>query len=126
MSILSLNVPLISLIFLKRPLVFPCLLISSISLHFLPWKADFSKFPDYSPHNHKFYIGSFLCLIFLFSPKKKLFFLFLKLITSIVQIFINKVTINFYLLMFLGGVEIENTFSWINFKTEGIFETVSP
>ena len=50
----------------------------------------------------------------------------MKLITSIVQIFINKVTINFYLSMFLGGVEIENTFSWINFKTEGIFETVSP
>ena len=33
------NVPLVSLIFLKRSLVFPILLFSSISLHWLLWKA---------------------------------------------------------------------------------------
>ena len=36
------NVPLVSLIFLKRSLVFPILLFSSISLHWLPRKAFLS------------------------------------------------------------------------------------
>ena len=36
------NVPLVSLIFLKRPLVFPILLFSSISLHWLLRKAFLS------------------------------------------------------------------------------------
>ena len=35
------NIPLVSLIFLKRSLVFPILLFSSISLHWLLWKAFF-------------------------------------------------------------------------------------
>ena len=36
------NVPLVSLVFLKRSLVFPILLFSSISLHWSQWKAFFS------------------------------------------------------------------------------------
>ena len=35
------NAPLVSLIFLKRSLVFPILLFSSISLHWLPRKASY-------------------------------------------------------------------------------------
>ena len=41
-SIFAWNVPLISLIFLKRPLVFPILLFSSISLHWSPRNAFLS------------------------------------------------------------------------------------
>ena len=36
------NIPLVSLIFLKRSLVFPTLLFSSISLHWSPWKSFLS------------------------------------------------------------------------------------
>ena len=40
------NVPLVSLIFLKRSLVFPILLFSSISLHWLLRKAFLSLLPN--------------------------------------------------------------------------------
>ena len=38
--IVAWNVPLVSLIFLKRSVVFPTLMFSSISLHFFQWKPE--------------------------------------------------------------------------------------
>ena len=62
------NVPLVSLIFLNRPLVFPILLFSSISLHRLLRKAFLSLRALYLLHR------SYLILTFiiLFKSKRKL------------------------------------------------------
>ena len=55
------NVPLVSLIFLKRSLVFPILLFSSISLHWSLRKALFSLFAI-------FWNSAFKCVYLSFSP----------------------------------------------------------
>ena len=59
-TILAWNVPLVSLISLKRSLVFPLLLFSSISLHWLLRKAFLSLLAI-------LWNSAFRCLFFLFS-----------------------------------------------------------
>ena len=60
-SIFAWNVPLVSLIFLKRSLVFPILLFSSISLHWSLWKAFLSLLTI-------LWNSAFRCLYLSFSP----------------------------------------------------------
>ena len=69
--ILAWNVPLICSVFMKRPLIFPILLFSSISLHCSFKKASSSPsllFPG-TLHSVR-YLSRFLpCLLFFFSPQ---------------------------------------------------------
>ena len=64
------NVPLVSLIFLKRSLVFPILLFSSISLHWSLWKAFFLFLLFFGTLHSDAYIFPFLlCFSPLFFPQ---------------------------------------------------------
>ena len=69
--ILAWNVPLICSVFMKRPLIFPILLFSSISLHCSFKKSSSSPsllFPG-TLHSVR-YLSRFLpCLLFFFSPQ---------------------------------------------------------
>ena len=67
MTIFAWNIPLVSLIFLKRSLVFPILLFSSISLHGLLRKAFLSLLPIFF---FKFYFIFKLYIIVLVLPFK--------------------------------------------------------
>ena len=61
------NVPLVSLIFLKRSLVFPILLFSSISLHWSLRKAFLSLLAIlWNSAFRCLYLSFFLCLLLLF------------------------------------------------------------
>ena len=61
------NVPLVSLIFLKRSLVFPVLLFSSISLHWSLRKAFLSLLLFFgTPHSDGYIFPILLCLSLLF------------------------------------------------------------
>ena len=60
------NVPLVSLIFLKRSLVFPILLFSSISLHWSLSKAFFSWVFFGTLHSNGYIFPFLLCLLLLF------------------------------------------------------------
>ena len=61
------NVPLVSLIFLKRTLVFPILLFFSISLHWSLRKAFLSLLVFFGTlHSHGYIFPFVLCLSFLF------------------------------------------------------------
>ena len=63
------NVPLVSLIFLKRSLIFPILLFSSISLHCSLKKAFYTSLLFFGTLHSVWYIFPFLlCLLLLFSP----------------------------------------------------------
>ena len=68
--IFACNVPLVSLIFLKRCLVFPILLFSSISLHCLVRKAFLSLLAVFWDSAFRWSIFSFfLCYSLLFFPQ---------------------------------------------------------
>ena len=61
------NIPLVSLIFLKRSLVFPILLFSSISLHWWPKNTFLSLLLFFGTLHSDAYIFPFvLCFLFLF------------------------------------------------------------
>ena len=61
------NVPLVSLIFLKRSLVFPTLLFSSISLHWSLRKAFLSSLLFFGTlHSNRYIFPLLLCLLLLF------------------------------------------------------------
>ena len=61
------NVPLVTLIFLKRPLVFPILLFSFISLHWSLRKAFLSLFLFFETlHTNGYLFPFLLCLLLLF------------------------------------------------------------
>ena len=63
------NIPLVSLIFLKRSLIFPILLFSSISLHCSLKKAFYTSLLFFGTLHSVWYIFPFLlCLLLLFSP----------------------------------------------------------
>jgi len=64
--ILTWNVPLISLIFLKRSLVFPILLFSSVSLHCSFKKAFYLSLLFSGTLHQVVYIPFLLCLLLLF------------------------------------------------------------
>ena len=65
--IFAINVPLVPLIFMKRSLVFPILLFSSISLHWLLRKAFLSLFAIFGTQHSNGYIFPFLlCFSLLF------------------------------------------------------------
>ena len=61
--IFALNVPLVSLIFLKRSLVFPIVLFSSISLHWSPRKAFLSLLATFCNSAFKWVYLSFSPLL---------------------------------------------------------------
>ena len=66
-SIFAWNVPLVSLIFLKRSLVFPTLLFSSISLHWSLRKAFLSSLLFFGTlHSNRYIFPLLLCLLLLF------------------------------------------------------------
>jgi len=66
-SVFAWNVPLVSLIFMKRPLVFPILLFSSISLHCSLGKAFLSLLIIlWNWHSDGYIFPFFLCLSLLF------------------------------------------------------------
>ena len=61
------NVPLVSLIFLKRSLVFPILLFSSISLHFSWGRLSYLSLLFFGTlHSNGYIFPFFLCLLLLF------------------------------------------------------------
>ena len=65
MPIFAWNIPLVSLIFLKRSLVFPSLLFSSISLHWLPRKSSLSLFLIFATlYSNGYIFPVLLCLPF--------------------------------------------------------------
>ena len=67
MPIFAWNVPLVSLIFLKRSLVFPILLFSSISLQCSLKKASYHSLPLFGTlHSDGYVFPFFLCLSLLF------------------------------------------------------------
>ena len=67
MPIFAQNVPLVSLIFLRRSLVFPILLFPSISLHWSLRKAFYLSLPFFGTLLSNGYIFPFLlCLLHLF------------------------------------------------------------
>ena len=66
-SIFAWNVPLVALIFLKRPLVFPILLFPSISLHLMVRKTFLSLLAILWHSAFKWvYLSFFFCLLLLF------------------------------------------------------------
>ena len=66
MPIFARNVPLVSIIFLKRSLVFPILLLSSISLHWSLRKASYLLLFFGTLHSNRCLFPFPLCLEFLF------------------------------------------------------------